>query len=329
MWHSKTPNGDRTGPITRALAMENSPIIAPRLARSAIKGLLALLKRARFMHDTDLARVLTDNTEGLLNLPGALGFFPTDVTDVDRVRSLLRSLHPITGGHPLLRLGCDGDGGYLVPDDLDNIDACFSPGVNNVSDFEIDCANRGMRVFMADASVDGPPIGHERFHFTRQFIGSRTESQFVTLADWINGTAGHGETDLLLQMDIEGAEYEALLATPVDLLQRFRIIVVEFHFLDRLFCAPLFPVYEQVFHKLLRMHTCVHIHPNNVCGTIHVRGLEIVQMAEFTFLRNDRVQDSSFRHDFPHTLDRDNTARPQVVLPDSFYRCDRELAVCQ
>jgi|RhiMethySRZTD1v2_1073278.scaffolds.fasta_scaffold20680_4 methyltransferase FkbM-like protein len=291
-----------------------------RLAGPAVKSLLSLLRRTTFLQDTDLAQIMTDNTERLLNLPGSLPFFATDVTDLNRVTELLKRLHPVSAGHALVRLGSDGDGGYLVPDDLNGISACFSPGVSDVTDFELDCANRGMKVFMADASVNGPPVNHSQFCFTRRFIGGRTSGEFVTLPDWVHETVG-GESDLLLQMDIEGAEYEAILATPSSVLKRFRIVVVEFHFLDRLFCAPLFPLYEQVFDKLLRTHQCVHIHPNNVCGTIRVRSLEMLQMAEFTFLRKDRICESSFATRFPHPLDRDNTSKPTVVLPTPFYRC--------
>lgn len=36
----------------------------------------------------------------------------------------------------LIRIGGALDGAYLVPDDLDGIEACFSPGVSNRKDFE-------------------------------------------------------------------------------------------------------------------------------------------------------------------------------------------------
>ena len=36
----------------------------------------------------------------------------------------------------LIRVGGNGDGGYLVPDILDNIDYCFSAGVGEISTFE-------------------------------------------------------------------------------------------------------------------------------------------------------------------------------------------------
>ena len=56
----------------------------------------------------------------------------------------------------LVRIGPTDDGGYLLPDVLDGIEACFSPGVGTCSDFELACAERGMQVFLADATVDGP-----------------------------------------------------------------------------------------------------------------------------------------------------------------------------
>ena len=41
-------------------------------------------------------------------------------------------------GHPLIRLGSTNDGGYLVPDILNEIDYCFSPGVGSNIEFETD-----------------------------------------------------------------------------------------------------------------------------------------------------------------------------------------------
>jgi hypothetical protein len=286
----------------------------------AVKAMLAVLDRSRFLGKTDLAEIMMNNTERLLNLPGKLPFFPTRVTNEQQVRDLVTKLHPVSSGKPLIRLGPEADGGYLVPDDLKGIDTCFSPGVSNVSGFEFDCAKRGMDIFMADASVEKPPLDHPRFRFIPKFIGATTEGKFISLEDWVNDSAGKSNSDLLLQMDIEGCEYETFLSTPSALLKRFRIMVVEFHDLECLFCEPVFPAYRQVFEKILRNHTCVHIHPNNYCTAMRVGNLEFPQMAEFTFLRNDRVENRGFANTFPHPLDRDNTPKASVALPKSFYR---------
>jgi hypothetical protein len=39
---------------------------------------------------------------------------------------------------------------------------------------------------------------------------------------------GHQESDLFLQMDVEGAEWGVLAVTPSDVLSRFRILIAEF-----------------------------------------------------------------------------------------------------
>jgi hypothetical protein len=56
--------------------------------------------------------------------------------DQAEVREFIAKLHPLTTEHPLIRMG-EGDGGYLIPDDLNGITACFSPGVDNRATFEL------------------------------------------------------------------------------------------------------------------------------------------------------------------------------------------------
>lgn len=299
--------------------MASVTLLTKCLSRS-VDVVLRLLAHARFLREEDLAVILSDRTERLLNLPGGLPFFVTKPTAGERIDTLLRSLHPMACSKELIRLGPNGDGGYLVPNDLAGIEACFSPGVSDRAGFERDCAERGMKVFMADASVEGPPESHPQFRFIKKFIGATSRGDFISLGDWFKSSLPEGSGDLLLQMDIEGYEYEALLSLPEDWQPRFRIMVVEFHFLDYLFSEPLFAIYSKVFEKLLSTHTCVHIHPNNVCTALKVGQLQIPQMAEFTFLRHDRVSNPAFARTFPHMLDRDNCGRPPLPLPKSCYR---------
>ena len=50
-------------------------------------------------------------------------------TQEKKVLELIKKLQPYNVGKDLIRLGAKRDGGYLVPDDLVEIEACFSPGV--------------------------------------------------------------------------------------------------------------------------------------------------------------------------------------------------------
>lgn len=256
----------------------------------------------------------------LVHMFGVVRIFPTVLTSKRQLTSLINKLHPINPGVEMIRLGPKGDGGYLVPNDLIGIEACFSPGVLNNSGFEEECARLGMKVFMADGSVDGPSITNDRFNFTKKYIGATTSDSFMTIDDWVNYTLPLTHTDLLLQIDIEGYEYESFLSLSNNLMQRFRIIVVEFHRLDQLWSRPFFRMVSPTFEKILQTHSCVHIHPNNASRLLIKHGLTIPGAMEFTFLRKDRVIDPSFASVFPHKLDSNNIKISSRPLPKCWYR---------
>jgi hypothetical protein len=144
----------------------------------------------------------------------------------------------------------------------------------------------------------------------------------MTLDDWVNATSPGSSGELMLQIDIEGFEYETLLATSRELLGRFRIIVAEFHMLDQFWNRPFFSIASSAILKLLQTHTCVHMHPNNFLPPAIFQGLAIPPLMEFTFLRNDRFRSSLPATRFPHPLDGDNTANPTLVLPTYWYEPD-------
>ncbi|MFP6267433.1 hypothetical protein ACLGDK_04475 [Helicobacter pylori] len=59
-------------------------------------------------------------------------------TPKEKVEGLIKSLHPIKTEHELVRWGAKHDGGYLIPNDFEGIEALFSPGVGGESAFEED-----------------------------------------------------------------------------------------------------------------------------------------------------------------------------------------------
>jgi hypothetical protein len=252
---------------------------------------------------------------------GALGLHGVRRTRKPELVALLESLHPVDSGIPLVRLGPDGDGGYLVPDDLDGIEYAFSPGVSDESGFEADLAERGIRVFLADHSVDGPAESNPLFSFDKKYVGCLEDERFVTLDGWKQARIPDYAGDLLVQMDIEGAEFEAIMSLSPALQRQIRIIIIEFHYLHQLWNKPWFRLVSRTFEKLLSTHSVVHIHPNNCCGSFSSRGLTLPRIAEFTFLRNDRLKTRRYRSDFPHALDRDNVpGKRPLVLPRCWYR---------
>ncbi len=258
--------------------------------------------------------------DALLRMIGGLGVDVVDRTRYAELDGLIRALRPLDSGVELIRLGPDGDGGYLLPDDLDGIQYAFSPGVSTESGFEAGLADSGLQVFLADYSVEQPAEMNPKFVFDKKFIGCLSDETFMTLDEWKRATIPDYHDDLLLQMDIEGAEFEALFSASAGLLSQFRIMIIEFHYLQELLNKPYFTLASRLFEKLLRTHSVVHIHPNNCCGSIRSRGLVIPRVAEFTFYRNDRLKQKVYSDSFPHPLDRDNTAKRSLPLPECWYR---------
>jgi hypothetical protein len=197
----------------------------------------------------------------------------------------------------------------LVPNDLDGITACFSPGVAESADFELALAEIGVRSFMADYSVEGTPVLNDLFDFEKLYLATHNEpGKFVRLDDWIIGKK-QDKGDLVLQMDIEGNEWPILADVSADTLSRFRIIVIELHGMDNLLTNPLgVEVFKSIFRKLNDQFSVVHLHPNNCCGQLHYQGVQIPRVVEVTLIRNDRYQKSSqvFDSIIPHELDVPN-----------------------
>ena len=57
-------------------------------------------------------------------------------------------------GYNLIRIGSNSDGGYLVPNILDNISYCFSPGVGKLTKFEDHLLKYKIKSFLADGQVN-------------------------------------------------------------------------------------------------------------------------------------------------------------------------------
>ncbi|CUH49951.1 FkbM family methyltransferase [Ruegeria atlantica] len=239
-----------------------------------------------------------------------------DMTNAARRAFFADVVRPYDLGHKLIRVGDFGDGGYLLPNDLEDIVACFSPGVSQQSSFEMDLAKHGIPSFMADGSVDEPMLNIPDSVFIKKHLAARTGPEVISLEDWIKQFAPP-EGDMILQMDIEGAEYPVLSTLSSEFLSRFRIIVLELHRIPSILMKPgAFKRAYTALYALKEGFVCAHIHPNNASGTVEVEGETFPRVIEATFVRQDRVKQSVPATEFPHALDRRHRPKgPALNLP--------------
>jgi hypothetical protein len=245
------------------------------------------------------------------------GLFIGRTTDDSRVRTLLNLLRPMRTNLPLVRLGAPGDGGYLVPDDFEGIEACFSPGVDVKASFESMLVDRGIPCFLADASVERAPISHPLVDFERRFLGVTDVHPLITMDTWVSQKRpAHGNA-MILQMDIEGAEWPVLLNMSDKVLLSFRIIVLELHMMNRIFDEFGLTIIEAVLNRLLRDFVVVHLHPNNFKPAVRRGDICVTPFLEMTLIRKDRVRILGRATQFPHPLDVDCVPRnrSEVLSP--------------
>ena len=238
---------------------------------------------------------------------------------MNELKELIKALRPVKTKFKLIRVGGANDGGYLIPDDLDGIAACFSPGVADTATFEVGLCCRGIGSHLADGSVDNAPKGFTPLSFTKKYLDGYNDENNMTLERWVKREAPL-TGDLILQMDIEGGEYATIMATPQGILDRFRIICVEIHETDAWFNPIAWNTVQTFFAKLTEDFHVVHNHPNNNCGQVTNGNILLPRVFELTLLRRDRSEALGFVEDLPHPLDARNVLdTPELKLPKEWY----------
>lgn len=227
---------------------------------------------------------------------------------LEKFSTFVQSIAPVNNGHSLIKVGPASDGSYLLPDDLIGIGINISPGVGETFQFENALLEEyGIPSIMLDASVDMPLNLPDEIEFVDKFLIPQSNSDAgVSISELVSiATSRFGrDVDFMLQMDIEGAEYEILnYMKPEDLL-RFRILAIEFHDMElwiqnTFYSRTLLPV----FNKLLEHFDVVYSRANNSSHTFRYKGFFIPSALELTFHRKDRLVSENGYRQMPSIVD--------------------------
>jgi|TARA_Y100000389_G_scaffold199253_1_gene237306 hypothetical protein len=238
----------------------------------------------------------------------------------NKIDKIINKLKPHDLGYALIRVGPANDGGYLIPDILNEIDYCFSPGVGNKTDFEKHLVDKDIKIFLADGTIEKDSIDLSKFDFLNQNIASYNSKDTITLEKWISNKI-EKNSNLLLQMDIESSEYEVISSTPEETLNMFKVMIIEFHYLEKLNNNLIYEIFCNTIKKIMRNFEVAHIHPNNCNGTFPVSGEKLPTALEITFLRKDLCRYKKNVESLPHKLDTKNIKKlPNVYLSKKWYK---------
>lgn len=241
---------------------------------------------------------------------------------------------------PKRRIGPDADGGYVFADAISPAQDVLSYGISTEYRFDRVMAEAGHAVHMFDHTIEGIEDAHPNMTWHRQGVAAlaRPDERLFTVDDhlaMLNVAGG----DLILKMDVEGAEIDAIGLMSDATLARFEQIVVEVHDLQRLADAAFRARVERMLAKLNSRFTLFHVHANNFDGPDAlevVAGLPCVSILELSYIRSRRVRRRPSQtlyptiHDFPNVPGRDKLLwffpfLPTPLVDADFVACNERL----
>ena len=219
----------------------------------------------------------------------------------ERLRALLTIKKVI--GKNFVRLGKHNDGGYLMVDNFQGSGGsaiAYSFGINDDVSWDAAMAARGYDIFMYDPTIDALPATNEHFRFFKQGIaGFEFPNHFLNTLENFIKLNGHADRDnMILKMDVEGAEWSFLATVSPELLNQFDQLVFEFHDLIADKDQSVMNATLACLNKINRKHSLVHAHANNCDSFIilddkilvpNVLELTYVKTANYTLADDEEI----------------------------------------
>jgi hypothetical protein len=225
-----------------------------------------------------------------------------------RLQQEFERLHPYKLKEGLKRVGGFKDGGYLIPSINLEIDGLISPGIGDSFSFEFELVGLTEKVVLIDATVNKPKnLPDNMIHLQKMLAASSSQAgDYISLVD-IRTKYFPTVKSLVLQMDIEGSEYEILSAMEEQELAGINLILIEFHNIGE---QMLFSQGENLLKKSLDLlfvsFDLVHTHPNNAGGFFLNRFRVFPKVVETTWIRKGFTGQTLSKAELPHLLDVPN-----------------------
>ncbi len=217
-----------------------------------------------------------------------------------------------------IRIGPNTDGGYIFVNDISSHQTIISYGIGTEYRFDMEMAERGHDVYMFDHTIDAIQGENKKLHFFSEGVAGCTDisQNLFSIKDHLYRHQIRGDR-LILKMDIEGAEFDALEAVPDDTLDRIEQIVLEVHWLNNLDDLAFRDRFRRMFRRLNSAFTLFHVHANNwdgANGLAIVSGIPVSTMLELSYVRSASVHRLPSQTLYPTALDYPNVQGKDKLL---------------
>ena len=137
-------------------------------------------------------------------------------------------------GKKRILIGAKRDGCYVLLDDFKDIKIAYSFGISKMIQFDKDLADRGIDVFMYDHTINSLPYNNPKFHWKKIGISGKNpkNNQLKSLEELIIENGHSLEKNMILKIDVEHSEWDSLKDISNNILNQFKYIAIEFHFIS-------------------------------------------------------------------------------------------------
>jgi hypothetical protein len=207
----------------------------------------------------------------------------------ENIARLFKAVEPKNiDGHNKIRVGSDRDGGYIMLEPRiysDNSGIAYSFGIENEYLWDLQMSQRGYQVYQYDGTVDNPSQEYPLLHFYKfNICGTDKRNADEKTVKEIIAEHHHTGKDIILQMDIEGSEWEVFQYIDEESITQFEQMIVEFHgiavqgadFLQQI----------EILEKLNRTHQVIHVHGNNYAPAIPLDSAHSTNQDYMAFLKH-------------------------------------------
>jgi hypothetical protein len=221
-----------------------------------------------------------------------------------KIWSLLRP-QDVVGGR-MVRKGREFDGGYVMLDHGLKNATVYSFGINDDVSWDLDMVALGCDVYQYDHTIDALPAEHPRMHWHKIGLCGRptADPALRTIVQLIDHNRHKDRRDIILKMDVEGAEWAMLETVPEATLAQFSQIVMEMHWLHYIDETYHFRRFVECLSKINRTCQSVHVHANNCGQVIFAGGVFLPDTLEVTYVRRSDHTFAPCNKLFPTELDR-------------------------
>ena len=186
-----------------------------------------------------------------------------------KIDQLISVLAPWKYKGEIDRYGGTGDGSYIIPTDIVNKKSFLvSGGLGNNNNFEIQLARLGIKGFQIDNSINKPPKNHANLNFISKTLGALDGEGNISLMNLINNAPINKV--VIVKLDIEGGEIEALRNLPKNILQKITCLSMELHSISSLHNNT--KILEMLNHLKLSGFRSIYLQANNGCLTYTMSG---------------------------------------------------------